>query len=80
MSSPFAPSSKLATGPEAPPPPMSGVKGELGKEEVASSVLTSTDPTPEAACKANEVVPTETKSRNAEGDGGVDVVKEATVP
>ena len=66
MSSPFAPSSKLTTGPGAPP----GLKGELGKEEVESSVLTSTDPMPEAACKAGEVVPTETKSRNAEGDGG----------
>ena len=45
-----------------------------------SSVLTSTDPMPEAACKGDEVVPTEMKSRNAEGDGGVDVVKEAIVP
>ena len=54
---------------------------EIGQERGGvTSVLTSTDPTPEAACKAGEVVPTETKSRNAEGDGGVDVVKEATVP
>ena len=54
---------------------------EIGQERGGvTSVLTSTDPTPEAACKASVVAPTETKSRNAEGDGGVDVVNEATVP
>ena len=48
-----------------------------------SSVPTSADPIPEAdARKASEVAPPETKSREAEGDGdeGVDVVQEATVP
>ena len=46
-----------------------------------TSVPTSADPIPEAdARKASEVAPTETKSREAEGDGGADVVQEATIP
>jgi hypothetical protein len=61
--------------------PVSGFEGKGGKEELVSSVPTSSDPIPEAdARKVSEVAPTETKSRDTEGDGATDVVKEATVP
>ena len=53
---------------------------EGGKERALSSVLTSVDPIPEAdPRRASDVAPTETKSRNAAGDGRADVVKEATI-
>jgi hypothetical protein len=61
--------------------PASGLEGNRSEEELVSSFPTSAGLIPEAdARKASEVAPAETKSTDAEGDGGADVGKEETVP